>query len=90
LTVLAEDPTSQALTFAEIVRNTAKLVRKKRTAGEDTELISTSETVLAQRVPLLLKDGFVARPLGRNGMPTKRKGIGITPKGRELLKKPLG
>jgi hypothetical protein len=82
LFVLREE--SRALKHTDIVRRAAELARDKatyRAAG----FISLSETVLEERIPILLEAGLVARPLGRNGKPSKRKGVGITPEGRARL-----
>jgi len=82
LAVLDND--GRAMTYAEIVRASVKLACEHRRAGE-RNLITLSESVLHERVPVLLKNGLVERPQDRNGRPTQRKGIGITPQGRHLL-----
>jgi hypothetical protein len=88
LTVLAA--AGQALRNADIVRDAAALLQEKRKARQKTRLILVSETVLGDRIPLLLDAGLVARPLGSNGKPMERKGVGITDKGREFLKRAPG
>jgi hypothetical protein len=91
ITILAVLPSSgEALTCAGIVQGAARALREKHKAREESRLISLSETVLAGRIPLLLDAGLVARPVGPNGKPTNRKGVGITAKGRELLAKAAG
>jgi hypothetical protein len=85
LTVLAH--AKRAMTYAEIVRASVNLANESRKSGE-RKYIPVSDSVLRDRVPLLLDLGFVTRPLRRDGSPTQRKGIGITQKGRDLLKQP--
>jgi DNA-binding HxlR family transcriptional regulator len=84
LTVLEE--TTVALLYSEIVRRASNLSREKKLKKEPTGCILVSESTLSERVPLLEEDGLVCRPKGRNGKPTKRKGIAITKKGREQLR----
>jgi hypothetical protein len=74
------------LTYSEIVRGTHRLLSSMGgPAARKIGLVLLSETKLGERIPILEENGLVARPLGAKGKPTKRKGVGITDKGRSLL-----
>jgi hypothetical protein len=73
-----------ALTFAQICQDAAALVRKLGGA-QAAGLVTLSETKVKERVPVLESQGLVSRPPGPQGRPTRRKGVGITDKGRERL-----
>lgn len=81
----------RALLFSEICRNAAGLVRKMATekghgAAQQAGLVTLSDTKIRERVPVLEEQGLVSRPPGANGLPTRRKGVGITEKGLARLK----
>jgi hypothetical protein len=88
LTVLAM--AGYALLNANIVRDAGGILMAKRKAGQKTSLIPVSETTLRYRLPRLLSAGLVARPPGADGKPTTRKGVAITDKGRDLVKRAAG
>jgi hypothetical protein len=88
LTVLSG--AGRSLLNAEIVRDAATMRQEKRKARQQTPLVLLSEDCLSARIPLLLDAGLVARPLGPNGKPMMRKGVGITEKGYGLLKRATG
>jgi hypothetical protein len=84
LVVLSE--AGRALLYSEIVRESAKLVREKGgISARKSGLVTLSETKVGERAPILETQGLVSRPLGPQGNPTHRKGIGITDKGRAWL-----
>jgi hypothetical protein len=72
----------RAFRYTDIVMRAAELQRKERRK----DLITVSESVVRERVPILEKKLLVTRPQGRDGRPSKRRGIGITDRGRALLK----
>ena len=72
-----------ALKQHEIVREVASLCRRgDRAAG----LVPVSQTVVEQRLPVLLGHGYIAPPLNAPGKSARRKGVGITEAGRGALK----
>jgi hypothetical protein len=80
-----------ALTYSQIANEAANLVRESAQAkgGRATQgagLMTLSETKIGERVPILQAQGLISRPMGRDGKPTSRKGVGITEKGAALLK----
>jgi hypothetical protein len=82
LTVLAKVG-GRALENSELIAEGIKLTRRP---DRRPDLDPVSETILRERLRLLIKGGYVARPLNAEGKPTRRKGVGITDPGRELLK----
>jgi hypothetical protein len=88
LTVLAK--AGHALKYKEIAWAAADMLRKLPKEQRGSGLVSLNETILRERVPLLLDAGFVARPLGPGGRSAARKGIGITDKGLHFLKSTKG
>jgi hypothetical protein len=71
-----------ALTFAQIAMDAAEIRRKQR---DVPGMMLLSERKIRERVPLLEERGLVSRPSGKDGKPTKRKGVGITAKGLAWL-----
>jgi hypothetical protein len=74
----------RAMTYPQIARKSVTVSSECRKRGDDS-LIPVSASVLRVRVPILLEQQLVTRPPDKSGKPTQRKGIGITPQGRELL-----
>jgi hypothetical protein len=76
----------RALRFSEICRESARLVREMGGAtARETGVVTLSETKLKERVPILEEQQLVSRPTGPKGIPTMRKGVGITDIGRAWL-----
>jgi len=73
----------RAMTYAEIARaSTKKDIRP-------ADAIPVSKSVIQERVPLLMKEGFIARPARANGT-SERKGVAIINKGRmQISSEPL-
>jgi hypothetical protein len=88
LTVLAR--AGRTLHYADIQTMAHKLCSESnKTEGkgswESGQFVNVSDTVLRERVPLLLKHGLVARPVRTDGQPSQRMGIGITPDGMNRI-----
>jgi hypothetical protein len=86
LTVL-DGAGGRALKQDEIIREANKLTRG---AGRRPGLVPVSDTLLRERLPLLIDGGYVARPANPGGKPAARKGVGITDAGRRLLRAACG
>jgi hypothetical protein len=72
----------RALIYSAIVREAAQLVRAAGgPAARAAGLVTLGETKVRERVPILEAQGLVSRPVGPDGRPTRRKGVGITPRG---------
>jgi hypothetical protein len=83
LTVLAKHNGAQKI--MQIVQEADRLNREAIQAHKRHEVVALNETTVKERIPLLQEALLVARPLGKNGQPTQRKGIGVTEAGRRLL-----
>jgi hypothetical protein len=89
LRVLAD--AGRALIVSAIVREAANRVYDRRkargsAANLDDGVEEIGETTVRDRLPILEREGLVGRPSGADGKPTQRKGVGITDKGRGLLR----
>jgi hypothetical protein len=84
LTVLSS--AGHALLFADIVSATAALIHDLRPeAARKAGIVALNEKTVGERVPVLETHGMLCKPLGADGKPTTRKGVGITDAGRARL-----
>jgi hypothetical protein len=84
LLVLALD--GCARTYSQIAQEANRLRREAGRRNKPIDLKALNPDVVKDRAAVLLEQKLIARPLHRDGKPTKRMGVAITDAGRDLLK----